>query len=229
MGRYFWMVTFLACLFGLGHATAATLTIANVSAADSAADVHVPLNIALDSGDAVCGIQLNLVYDASKMTLTGVHTGQAAANAEKTASFHIATPGKSAIIVSGMNKTSIEAGCVAEAIFDLVSGTANQTCVLSMEKLIMTDAAGRTVASSGVSGSILVAAAEGEVEGQAEGQTEGQAEEGQLEGEAEGQAEGQIEGQAEGQVEGQTEGEQEGQAEGETPGASGGCFSVSTS
>lgn len=225
LGRYLWMVTFMACLSCFGHATAATLTITTVNTVDSARNVHVPINIAPDSGDAVCGVQLNLLYDASKLTLTGVSTGQAAANAEKEASFHVATPGKAAIIVSGMNKTTIAAGCVAEALFDVGSAAANQTCVLSLEKLIMTDAAGRTVASSGVSGSIVVAAAEGEVEGQAEGQSEGQAE-GQT---AEGQVEGQVEGESEGQAEGQAEGESEGQAEGETPGTSSGCFSVTTS
>ncbi len=149
-------------------ARAATLTVANVIAAPSAKDVRVAVNLAPDCEDAVSGVQFDLVYDASNVTLNEVQTGQAAAAAGKTASFHVATAGKATIVVSGMNKNTIATGSVAEVLFDLSDQPARQVYSLVLERIIMTDAAGRAIPALGVSGSIIVTGGEGEGEGEGE-------------------------------------------------------------
>jgi hypothetical protein len=68
-----------------------------------------------------------------------------------------------------MNRNSIATGSVAEVLFDLSNPPAKQVHSLVLERIILTDAAGRAIPAHGVSGAITVTGGEGEGEGEGKG------------------------------------------------------------
>lgn len=167
----------LALLAGMENARAVTLTLSNVEDV-RAGETGVDVSLFLSNGGAVPsvgGVQTDVSYDASILTLTTVNAGAAAQDAGKNVSFNEVSEGVVRVIISGLNQETIQDGALAALMFRTAANAPPGSYPVAMTVAQMVSPNGLQITGATVPGSVtIVGASEGEnvVEGEGEGEGE---------------------------------------------------------
>lgn len=105
--------------------------------------------------DAVSGVQFDLEYDSSVMSVTAV-PGDAARQAGKSVYSSDLAPGKKRFIVVALNQTPIPAGTLVTLFVNLNSNAANGRYALTISNAVGTDPDAQPVLSTSADGAVTV-------------------------------------------------------------------------
>jgi len=120
--------------------------------------ISVAVSLASHDGALVSGANFDLGYDSSRLSVSGVNTGEAAAAANKDATSLVLSDNPLHVIVAGLNANVIGDGVIAYVIFDVLPGAASGTFDLTLSNVALTDPGGVGVASNPSNGSFEVLA-----------------------------------------------------------------------
>lgn len=154
-----------------GNAFAAMLTVSSVANV-SPGQTLVPVPILLANGldDAVSGIEVDVEFDPTVLTLKSVTTGAAASSAGKHVSSNILDSGITRVIVAGLNQDAIEDGDVAVVSFAVLADAVAGASDIALSDPRLVSPIGTEVPVEAVAGSVtVVRTGEGEGEGEGEG------------------------------------------------------------
>lgn len=137
----------LAAAAGLltSAAHGATLGLDANATAESPGSVRVPVTLAVEPGEAIAGLQFDLLFDAAPLQFTGVETGAAAAAAEKTAHSNQIQPGQLRVVVAGFNRNAIASGETVWVVFSRPPALGDETVSLRMADAVLSDPFGSPV------------------------------------------------------------------------------------
>src|SRR3990172_3929906 len=110
--------------------------------------ISVAVSLASHDGALVSGANFDLGYDSSRLSVSGVNTGEAAAAANKDATSLVLSDNPLHVIVAGLNANVIGDGVIAYVIFDVLPGAASGTFDLTLSNVALTDPGGVGVASN---------------------------------------------------------------------------------
>lgn len=96
-------------------------------------------------GAQVAGLQFDLVYDPSVLSITTATAGGGAINASKTLSENLISPGNLRIIISGFNQNVFGGGSVAHLTVKVSSGARMGAHFLSLCNVVASDPNGLSV------------------------------------------------------------------------------------
>lgn len=122
--------------------------------AGAGSSLVMPVLFTPQSG-AVSGVQFDLEYDSSVMSVTAV-SGDAARRAGKSVYSSDLTPGKMRFIVVALNRTPIPAGTLVSLFVNLNSNAANGRYTLTISNAVGTDPDAQPVLSTSADGAVTV-------------------------------------------------------------------------
>ena len=147
----------LAVPFGVAAQTPmALLSVGSGSGLPRATDVAVPVSLASQGGVEVTGLNFELTFDASRLTVASVSLGSAAALAGKSLSWNLVSPNRIRVIIFGVNQTAIPDSGVAVVTFNVPSGAPAGTSALTLSNVVAGDRDGKPVMKSTSNGSFRV-------------------------------------------------------------------------
>ena len=111
---------------------AAKLTIGPAGGIAGDTDVKVPVELESVGGAQISGLNLDVGYDPTRLTVADITIGAAAAGADKTISWSLLGGGVVRVLVIGLNQNVIGDGDVANVIFDVLPGAAEGTSSLTL-------------------------------------------------------------------------------------------------
>lgn len=133
----------------------ATLSVDSVSALIGTLDVTVPVRLA-STGAQVAGLNFDLSFDATALTLRDVTLGPAGSAAGKSVAFSQPAAGVVRIIVFGINQTAIGDGEVVTVHFDVSASAAPGVTALTLSNAVATDPSGGSIPLTLVDGTFTV-------------------------------------------------------------------------
>jgi len=134
----------------------ASLSVGSSSGMAGDAGINIPVSIHSDDGIGVTGLNFDLTFDASRLTVQNINIGSSASSAGKTLSWSSPSTGRIRVIIFGLNQTSISNGGVANVTFSVNSGAASGSSSLSLGSATATDQNGNSVPLSLSSGTFTV-------------------------------------------------------------------------
>lgn len=134
----------------------ATLTAGDASGYPDLTDVPVDIELETDDGEKVAGLQFDLVFDSTAVSVADFQIGPAAANADKELVWSLVESGRARVIISAVNQDPIPDGTVATGLFDIASDAPLDETPLELDEVIMSDPDAEAVPATGVAGSIQI-------------------------------------------------------------------------
>ena len=131
---------------------------AGSASGDPGDTVTIPISIDSASGVEVSGLNFDLSFDASRLTLDHVSAGPAATSAEKSVSSSTPSSGTVRVIVFGLNQTAIPDGTLVNVFFEIKAGSAPGTIALPLGNAAASSPAGSSVPISTSAGSLTIQA-----------------------------------------------------------------------
>jgi hypothetical protein len=134
------LVVVLALPVGAGaQATSATLSVGSGSGAPGDTGVDVPVSLSSSGSAQVSSLQFDLQFDSSRLSVSNVTTGSAAAAAGKSVSWHAQSANVIRVLAAGINQNVIEDGPVAIVSFSVSTGAAGGTSTLGLPSVTASD------------------------------------------------------------------------------------------
>lgn len=134
---------------------AAELRLGKVYGFNPGDTVSVTAALIPGTGDSVAALQFDVSFNATYFEFRSVAAGQSATDAGKSVLSSLPATGRVRCIVSGFNQNVMDEGAVAVLTFRVKSGTPQGAYVLPLLNVVLSDAAGGSVASTAVLGVIL--------------------------------------------------------------------------
>ncbi len=153
-------ITSVALSLG-GTCFAAEVVVDSPRCAVGAREVIVPVNLACEAEESVCGAQFDLLFDEGFLALKELTTGEAAQDAGKAVHVGRLASGRVRVIIAGLNQRPMASGRIALARFDVSSATV-ASGRLVLNEVILSDPFGHKIAVQTTSGEVLIADAPGE-------------------------------------------------------------------
>lgn len=139
-------------------AGSASLSAGSGSGLPGASGVAVSISLNSQTGPGVVGVNFDVGYDTSRLTVDGVSIGSAASAAGKSLSWSEPTSGTLRIIVFGLNQNAIADGAIAVISFSVRSTASPGTFALPLSNAVAVDPDGGSVALTLNPGSFTVLA-----------------------------------------------------------------------
>ena len=157
----------LAALFA--QATGASeIAMGDGSAAPGASGVEVVVTFTRTDAEEVSGIQFDIVYDETVLSVSDVVAGAAASDAGKQVASSQVEDGRTAVVISGITTTfPIQTGALAIVTFAVAADAIETVYTIEMADVILSDEIGRRVSATVTDGSFTVS--ESGTEGDGEG------------------------------------------------------------
>ena len=133
---------------------AATLTVGQSTVVGGNVSVVVPVTLTSGFGEEVAAAQFSLSYNPDSLTLNGVAAGASAAAAGKDVSFSFPEEGTALVIVSGFNQTVMTSGVLANLSLTTSPSISIGAHPLVCSEVVLSDALGNAISSTGVSGAV---------------------------------------------------------------------------
>jgi len=132
---------FIAMLPGNARAQAsgATLSVGSGSGSPGTLDVVVPVTLSSEPSSEVSGVNFDLLYDSSRLSVGGVTIGAAASAAGKSLSSSQPSPGTVRVIVFGLNQEAIADGILADIHFNVLPAAAPGQSALTLSAASASD------------------------------------------------------------------------------------------
>jgi len=152
-----------ALLLAIPGATAAQAPVAAFSVGSGSGlpgATNIPVSVSLDSQDGAQVVALNfdLTFESSRVEVSTVEIGSAAASAGKVLSFSRPSAGRVRVIVFAINQTPIPDGAVAVVRFNVLPGASPGTFDLALAAVSASDSDGQGVEVDLSNGSFTVTA-----------------------------------------------------------------------
>ena len=125
------------------------------TAAAAGASVTLPIDFTGAEGKGVTDLQVNIKFDPSKLTLTNISEGAAAASSGKSVTYNEYIPGTYVILVTSTGSTAIGSGTVISLSFNVPSASSGNVQI-SMDALYASNVSGNPVSVNKGSGTISV-------------------------------------------------------------------------
>lgn len=136
----------------------AVLSVGSGSGHPGQSGVDVTVSLASQGGAQVAGLNFDLSFDSSRVSVASVRIGSAAAAAEKTLSWSGPTSNPIRVMIFGVNLKVIGDGPVAVVTFDVLAQATPGTFALALSNAAATDPAGNKVDVTTTDGSFTVPA-----------------------------------------------------------------------
>ncbi len=117
-------------------------------------DVQVPVVLQGDVGAGVAAMDFRFTYDPSVLQPVGIIAGQAAAEARKTVSSNMVSPGEYVVVLFGMNQSVIQAGEVVTVAMKRVGEAASGESQIAINQTTLASLQGQEIASEGSTGTV---------------------------------------------------------------------------
>jgi hypothetical protein len=151
-----WLLPFLLLCGGL-PARAALLTVDDGAAVwGITPEVAVAVRLAPDPAETVAALQFEVQYDASRLRLARVESGQATLQAGKQVQSASLAPGSLRVLIYGFNHTRLESGPVALLVFQPATLAAEGLAYLDLTQARAAAASAAAVPISAGGGSIRI-------------------------------------------------------------------------
>lgn len=136
----------------------AALSVGSGSGLPGATGIHIAVSLDSQGGAQVAGLNFDLTFDSSRLTVAGVNVGSAASSVGKLLSWSQPEANRIRVIIIGVNQTAIPDGTVATISFDVLGAASPGTSALTLSSTAATDPTGNPVAVDVVNGSFEVLA-----------------------------------------------------------------------
>ncbi len=143
-------------LYVSAPAGAAVLDCSEIRAGAGDAGVSISITLTADAGEDVCGIQLDILYNADFLSVEGTESGEAAVEAAKDVHFSIIEPGRARLIVAGFNQNVFSDVIVAYVQFAIAAGAPYAVDVVAPVAVLISDPWGLDIPAAGIAGAIIV-------------------------------------------------------------------------
>lgn len=153
----YWLAAAVLAL--CGTVQAATLSVGQASGTAGDLGITLPISLASAAGESVSGIQFDLLFDSSVLSVSQVATGAAADAAGKSASYSVVASGQIRVIIAGLNQNVIGDGVVATASLGIATSAATSTQEVSFSGALLASPSGQAVTVTTQNGSIIIDAA----------------------------------------------------------------------
>jgi uncharacterized repeat protein (TIGR01451 family) len=114
----------------------------------SGGTAEIPIQIALQGAASPAALQIDITFDAQKLTFASVRVGPQATSAGKSVTANATGNNTVRLLVSGVNQTAIATGITAYATFNLSQQFTTGTTPLTLLNCAASDASGNLVAAS---------------------------------------------------------------------------------
>ena len=118
--------------------------------------MSISITLTADAGEDVCGIQLDILYNADFLSVEGTESGEAAVEAAKDVNFSIIEPGRARLIVAGFNQNVFPDGIVAYVQFAIAAGAPDAVYLVAPVAVLISDPWGLDIPAAGIAGAIIV-------------------------------------------------------------------------
>ncbi len=143
-----------------------TLTVGN-GAGTTGGTVELPVALATAGTAAASGFQMDLGFDAAKLSFVSARVGEKSTAAGKGLSSSTLPNGQVRLLVSGINQNAIAAGNAAYASFQISGGFTSGTSAITAANCASTDIVGNALITSCTGGSIKYASCDINADGSA--------------------------------------------------------------
>ena len=103
----------------------ASLSIGDGSGQPGDAGISVSVRLNSDAGTEVSGLNFDVTFDSSRLTVQNVSIGGAASSAGKSLSWSVPSAGRVRVIIFGLNQTAISNGTIAAVVFSVNASAAS--------------------------------------------------------------------------------------------------------
>lgn len=106
--------------------------------------LNIPVHLDVDTGEAVAGIQFDVIFDPSALRFDRIDAGTSTASAEKSVHSNLLAPGKLRVVIAGLNRNVMAEGPVCHAWFNTIAGSGANTSA-TLENGVLSDPFGSPV------------------------------------------------------------------------------------
>ena len=117
--------------------------------------VRVPVSLEVSREERVAAIQVDLVFDDSRLQFITLSKGKAAVDAEKEVHAHSLSPGKVRLLVAGLNLRVIPSGDIAVCDFIVKDRQFQEDIPIQLKNVLMADPGGARVTSRSLDGAVI--------------------------------------------------------------------------
>jgi len=153
------LIVFLGSAIG-AEAQSPSATLSSGSGSGMAGDtgISIPVTIYSAPGTQVSGLNFDLTFDSSRLSVSSVNIGSAASSAGKSITESYPSAGTVRVLIFGFNQTAIPNGTVATIVFNVNAIASPGTSSLSLSNAAASDPGGAGVTLSLSNGSFTVTA-----------------------------------------------------------------------
>lgn len=145
-----------AALFCATAAQAAGVRAGAALGAPGQAGVEVPVTLAPGAGEAVAGMQFDVVYAAGIFPEAHAEAGPVAVAAGKLVFWSAPESGRLRVIVAGLNQEAMGEGVAVRLVFSVSEDAPENAYLLVLENVLLSDPGGRSVPAQPANGAIYV-------------------------------------------------------------------------
>jgi len=140
------------------QSSGASLSAGSASGLPGDTGLSIPVSLSSDAGTEVTGLNFDLNFDSTRLTVQNVTIGGTASSAGKALSWSTPSSGRVRVLIFGLNQTAIQNGTVANVVVGVNMGASPGSSTLSFSNAMATDPSGSPVPLSTSSGAFTITA-----------------------------------------------------------------------